>query len=68
MTSVTPDFLDAVRARVGRDAGAVGAAVEATARDVGAVLGSAALGSVTRVVRDELFGAGRLRRCSTTPR
>lgn len=60
MTSVTPDFLDAVRARVGRDAGAVGAAVEATARDVGAVLGSAALGSVTRAVRDELFGAGRL--------
>jgi pilus assembly protein CpaF len=60
MSPVGPDFLDAVRARVGRDAEAVGAAVEATARDAGAVLGSAALGSVTRSVRDELFGAGRL--------
>ncbi|WP_456826326.1 TadA family conjugal transfer-associated ATPase [Cellulomonas sp. P5_E12] len=60
MRPVGPDFLDAVRARVGLDVEAVGAAVEATARDVGAVLGSAALGSVTRAVRDELFGAGRL--------
>ncbi|MET0789175.1 MAG: TadA family conjugal transfer-associated ATPase [Cellulomonas sp.] len=60
MTPVGPDFLDAVRARVGRDSDAVGAAVEAAARDAGAVLGSRALGSVTRTVRDELFGAGRL--------
>lgn len=60
MTPVGPDFLDAVRARVGRDADGVGAAVEAAAREAGAVLGSSALGSVTRAVRDELFGAGRL--------
>lgn len=60
MTPVGPEFLDAVRARVGRDSDAVGAAVEAAARDAGAVLGSSALGSVTRTVRDELFGAGQL--------
>ena len=60
---VGPDFLDAVRTRLGSHAasdGSLGVAVEAAARDVGAVLGSSALRSVTRTVRDELFGAGRL--------
>ena len=60
---VGPDFLDAVRTRLGSHAasdGSLGVAVEAAARDAGAVLGSSALRSVTRTVRDELFGAGRL--------
>ncbi|KQR17120.1 TadA family conjugal transfer-associated ATPase [Cellulomonas sp. Leaf334] len=60
---VGPDFLDAVRTRLGSPTasdGALGVAVEAAARDAGAVLGSSALRSVTRTVRDELFGAGRL--------
>ena len=58
-----PDFLDAVRTRLGAHGasdGSLGVAVEAAARDAGAVLGSSALRSVTRTVRDELFGAGRL--------
>jgi pilus assembly protein CpaF len=59
--SVGADLLAAVRARVdGSSVEAVGAAVEAAAREAGTVLGSSALGSVTRAVRDELFGAGRL--------
>ncbi|MEZ0448180.1 TadA family conjugal transfer-associated ATPase [Cellulomonas sp. ICMP 17802] len=61
MTTVGPEFLDAVRARVGGGTvESVAAAVEAAAREAGAVLGSTALGSLTRTVRDELFGAGRL--------
>ncbi|MBO3083415.1 TadA family conjugal transfer-associated ATPase [Cellulomonas fengjieae] len=61
--TVGPDFLDAVRARLGPhdpSGGSLDAAVEAAARDAGAVLGSAALRSMSRTVRDELFGAGRL--------
>lgn len=60
---VGPDFLDAVRTRLGphvASESSLGVAVEAAVRDVGAVLGSTALRSVTRTVRDELFGAGRL--------
>ena len=60
---VGPDFLDAVRTRLGAHGASdssLGVAVEAAARDAGAVLGSSALRSVTRTVRDELFGAGRL--------
>lgn len=61
--SVGPDFLDAVRTRLGSHTASDGAlvvAVEAAVRDAGAVLGSSALHSVTRSVRDELFGAGPL--------
>ena len=60
---VGPDFLDAVRTRLGSHPASddsLGVAVEAAVRDSGAVLGSGALRSVTRTVRDELFGAGRL--------
>ncbi|MDQ0375167.1 TadA family conjugal transfer-associated ATPase [Cellulomonas humilata] len=60
---VGPDFLDAVRTRLGAHGASdssLGVAVEGAARDAGAVLGSSALRSVTRTVRDELFGAGRL--------
>ncbi|WP_421743410.1 TadA family conjugal transfer-associated ATPase [Cellulomonas sp.] len=59
---VGPDFLDAVRTRLGASGSgeALGVVVDAAARDVGAVLGSSALTAVTRTVRDELFGAGRL--------
>ncbi|KQY47099.1 TadA family conjugal transfer-associated ATPase [Cellulomonas sp. Root137] len=59
---VGPDFLDAVRTRLGASGTgeALGVVVDAAARDVGAVLGSSALTAVTRTVRDELFGAGRL--------
>ncbi|GEK20096.1 TadA family conjugal transfer-associated ATPase [Cellulomonas xylanilytica] len=60
---VGPDFLDAVRTRLGTQPASdtsLGAAIEATARDAGTVLGSSALRSVTRTIRDELFGAGRL--------
>lgn len=57
--SVDAAFLDRVRARVG-----VGepleVAVEAAARSSGVVLGSSALVSTSRTVRDELFGAGPL--------
>ncbi len=63
MRTVAPDLLDAVRARLGTAGAsddALGTAVEAAAREAGAVLGSGALRAMTRTVRDELFGAGRL--------
>jgi len=59
--TVGPDFLDVVRARLGESGpGSLDGAIEAAARETGTVLGSRALQSVTRTVRDELFGAGPL--------
>jgi pilus assembly protein CpaF len=70
MRTVGPDFLDAVRARLGTSGTAgdsLGVAVEAAAREAGTVLGSRALDAVTRSVRDELFGAGPLQALLDTP-
>lgn len=57
--SLDAAFLDRVRARVGTGE-ALEVAVEAAARSSGVVLGSSALLTTARDVRDELFGAGPL--------